>query len=70
MALQLDLIQFIGQKSCAAASKLTEVVVSQPACTTGEVWNMGFLVFTAAALIISALVVHQRRKNFRETFMR
>ena len=70
MASKYDLIQLIGNKACAAASQLTELVASQPACTNAETWNMGLMVLVSTTVVIAALVFHQRRKNFRDTFMR
>jgi len=70
MASKYDLLQLIGDKTCTVASKVTQLVAAEPACTTAQTWTMGFLVVTSVIVILAALLLHERRKRFRETFFR
>jgi hypothetical protein len=63
---KFDLIQLIGQKSCTLASRLTEMLAAEPACSHSEVWNMGLLVTVTTAVVLVALVVAERRRARRE----
>jgi len=70
MADKLDLVHLIGSKTCAVASNLTELVAGEPACHTGEVWNMGALVLGAVIAGLAVAYIAERRKYHRESFFR
>jgi len=70
MASQYDLVHLIGGKTCAAASTLTELLASSPACTNGQTWNMGLLVMATVVVLLAAKFLADRRIRYRETYFR
>ena len=60
---RFDFIQLIGMKTCAAASRLTQFLASEPACMWSESWNMGVLVMAAPLITLAVLVALQSRRN-------
>ena len=60
---KFDLVQLIGNKTCAAANHLTQFVYGEQACAGSEVWNTGALVIVATLIVLVVLVIHQRRQD-------
>ena len=65
---KLDLVHFVGEQTCMAASHVTSFLTAEPACTEAETWNMGFLALTALAIVLTIRVISAWRKNFRDTY--
>jgi hypothetical protein len=66
---KFDLVHLIGNKTCMVASQITQLVASEPACTRAETWNMGAIVIVAAVVILAGMVIHARRKLYRQTYL-
>jgi hypothetical protein len=60
---KFDFVQLIGKQTCDAASHLTSLVSSEPACASAEVWNMGVYAIAATVIVLAALVIRSRLRE-------
>lgn len=63
-----DVIQWIGNKVCAAGTQATSFLIEQPTCTAAESWNMGALVLAAAVVVIAVVWIAERRRARRDGY--
>ena len=68
IANKYDVVQWIGNKVCAAGTNATSFLIEQPACTSAEAWNMGVLLVGAVATVIAVVWIAQRRRERRDGY--
>jgi hypothetical protein len=60
---KFDFVQLIGKQTCDAASHLTGLLSSEPACASAEVWNMGVYSIVATLIVLAVLVIRGRLRE-------
>ena len=63
-----DLVQWLGNKVCAAGTKATSFLVEQPACNSTEAWNTGALLLVGIVAVITVLWISRRRQERRDGY--
>jgi hypothetical protein len=63
-----DVVQWIGNKVCAAGTEATSFLVQQPACSSAEAWNTGAILLVGVVAVIAVVWISRRRQERRDGY--